>query len=329
MGAAATGSVAGVTLPVTAALLLYHWGTLSGRLDARRWLNRAGRRRPAVAAVLAAVPGCAGGIAVSRLYAAGVVDRASLLAAHLATSGDASFVLLVGRPTVAVALFAFALVLGGTVGVLQWPRPMAVAADGDEPPTAGGTRPDGSPLLTVAWYATTIATGLLAAWRAAPALTGATAWLAIAASAALYRLRPAGALPVRGRWKTVARAAVAAATDAAEITVWVALADTLFELAQGYAAGTLRALLSGDRVAVAVAAALIGAIPGCGPQIFLARLFTSGNLPLAAIVANTVGQHGDAIFPLLARTRRTALWVTCVQAGIAVAVALAASQLLR
>jgi hypothetical protein len=339
LGEAASGTVVGVTLPVAAALFLYEWGALSGAFDAARWLRRAGRWQPALAAVLAAIPGCAGSIAVSRLFVDGVVDRASLLAAHLATSGDASFVLLVGRPVTALLLFAFALALAAAVGVAAFgrlgsaglPAPVAGGEDraedelGQVAADARGVAGVALGAAAPAWYLLVALTGLLAAAGRPTALAAAAA---IAASLALLRLGPPEIRRPAGRRGTLLGAAALTARDAAEITLWVAVADVAFEFAHAYAGGPLQALATGDLLPVAVLAGLIGAIPGCGPQIFLARLFTAGSLPLAAIAANTVGQHGDAIFPLLARDRRAAVWVTAVQAGVAVAVAVLAVRLL-
>jgi len=65
-------------------------------------------------------------------------------------------------------------------------------------------------------------------------------------------------------------------------------------------------------------------IPGCGPQIFLARLYTAGSLPFAAILANSVSQHGDSIFPLLARRRGQAVRVTLTSTALALVVGLVA-----
>jgi hypothetical protein len=104
-------------------------------------------------------------------------------------------------------------------------------------------------------------------------------------------------------------------------------ADLAFEMGRGFAAGPLHDGLQAGVLAVTVAAALVGAIPGCGPQIFLARLFIAGGLPLPAAVANTVGQHGDAIFPLLARNRKAALGVTALQAALAIAIGVVATRL--
>jgi hypothetical protein len=67
-------------------------------------------------------------------------------------------------------------------------------------------------------------------------------------------------------------------------------------------------------LAAVIVGVLIGLIPGCGPQIIYVTLFVKGWLPFAAVVANAISQDGDALFPLLAMDRRSAIWATVITA---------------
>ena len=60
-------------------------------------------------------------------------------------------------------------------------------------------------------------------------------------------------------------------------------------------------------VLIGVAVALV---PGCGVQIAFTGLYAAGALPLPALMANAVAQDGDALLPMLAQDRRTALVTT-------------------
>ncbi|WP_282957001.1 putative manganese transporter [Keratinibaculum paraultunense] len=55
---------------------------------------------------------------------------------------------------------------------------------------------------------------------------------------------------------------------------------------------------------------LVGIIPGCGPQIIFVTLYTKGLIPFAALLANAISQDGDALFPLIAIDKKSALWAT-------------------
>jgi hypothetical protein len=62
-------------------------------------------------------------------------------------------------------------------------------------------------------------------------------------------------------------------------------------------------------VLIAVAVALI---PGCGTQIAFTGLYATGALPFPALLANAVAQDGDALLPVLAHDRRTAVVTTAL-----------------
>lgn len=58
--------------------------------------------------------------------------------------------------------------------------------------------------------------------------------------------------------------------------------------------------------------ALLGLIPGCGVQILLMSFYLKGHLPLGAVIANSISQDGDALFPIIALDKKSALWATII-----------------
>ncbi len=58
--------------------------------------------------------------------------------------------------------------------------------------------------------------------------------------------------------------------------------------------------------------ALLGLIPGCGVQILLMSFYLKGHLPLGAVIANSISQDGDALFPIIAMDKKSALWATII-----------------
>lgn len=58
--------------------------------------------------------------------------------------------------------------------------------------------------------------------------------------------------------------------------------------------------------------AIMGALPGCGVQIIVMSFYLKGSLPFAALVANTISQDGDALFPLIAMNKKAAIWSTLI-----------------
>ena len=52
---------------------------------------------------------------------------------------------------------------------------------------------------------------------------------------------------------------------------------------------------------------LVGFIPGCGPTIIFANLFTAGMIPVSAMTTAAIGQDGDVAMPLLASSKTSFL----------------------
>lgn len=374
IGRSAVDTVTTVTIPVAVLLWLLAWLEASGRLEPRRFLAGTGWRQTVYGAGLAAIPGCAGGIAVSKMYVEGLVAPAALWAAHIATAGDASFVLLVGRPLTAIGIFAFLFVLGSICGVVLIARRRAAPAEAVRPLVGGeaavegpdddeeGEELAGVPRLYLAWVVAVVAAVLAAivanaAGAVVSDIAGVLAVLAVVASIGVQRgwvlghasaeaevvvaaaavaggggedPPPAAAVEVaatgriRRGAEVVYTAIRTAVKDASEITLWVAVADLAFYAVQHIWGPQVKVWMDGAVLPVTLIAIIVGMIPGCGPQIFLARLFTAGSLPFPAILANSVSQHGDSIFPLLGRRRGQAMRVTLSSTVLALVVGLIA-----
>ena len=97
------------------------------------------------------------------------------------------------------------------------------------------------------------------------------------------------------------------AQDTAFVCVWVFVAYFVYELFVLFVGG--EAVVSSWMMATGflsvIMGAVIGLIPGCGPQIIFVSLYGKGLLPFAALLSNAISQDGDALFPLLAIDRRS------------------------
>lgn len=102
------------------------------------------------------------------------------------------------------------------------------------------------------------------------------------------------------------------AEETAFVISWVFAAFLLYEVGLEIAGGeeVLINFMSRSGFLVVIIAILIGLIPGCGPQIVLATLYISGVIPFSALIANAICNDGDALFPLLAINKKSAIWVT-------------------
>lgn len=108
------------------------------------------------------------------------------------------------------------------------------------------------------------------------------------------------------------------AQETAFVATWVFFAYFAYEIfililgSGNYLAGEslITSFLSKTGLMAVIMGALIGIIPGCGPQIIFVTLYTRGMIPFAALLANAISQDGDALFPLIAIDKRSAIWAT-------------------
>ena len=104
---------------------------------------------------------------------------------------------------------------------------------------------------------------------------------------------------------------VHAASETAFVTFWVVMAYLIFEFGM-ILSGISEADLSdhGAGAGAVAFAALVGLVPGCGPQIIAISAYVEGIISFPALVANAISQDGDALFPLLVRHKVASIWAT-------------------
>ncbi|RJX42770.1 hypothetical protein DM826_08740 [Halonotius aquaticus] len=98
-----------------------------------------------------------------------------------------------------------------------------------------------------------------------------------------------------------------AAMETSFVTVWVLVAYLLYEYPVAFFEIDIAAVAAAAGVFAPVGGALLGLIPGCGPQIVLAGAYAQGGIPFSALAANAISQDGDALFPLIAIDKKAAI----------------------
>ena len=97
-----------------------------------------------------------------------------------------------------------------------------------------------------------------------------------------------------------------AAMETSFVTVWVLVAYLLYEYPVALFDLNVAAIAAAAGVLAPIAGAVVGLIPGCGPQIVLAGAYAQGGIPFSALAANAISQDGDALFPLIAIDKKAA-----------------------
>jgi hypothetical protein len=321
-----------------------------------RWLQAGTHRGPLAGAALGAVPGCGGAIVVLPLYLRGEVSYGTVIATLTATMGDSSFVLLAADPRLGILVHGGLLVVGTVTGAIVdklgiaprgRPDPTVAAATlavTSPPSTVGAAaaplgitgRPQvhrvpygaiGFWMLTLAAFVVAVPTVLQLVEPARfdvgrlPTTTilgllGAGASVVITLATRVGAHLEHASRPVADRPREVL---VETATETARIATWVVVAFVGYEVVVATTGLDIAALPSIGMLGV-LAGALLGLLPGCGPQLVLTGLWAQGALPLSVLAANALSQDGDALIPLLAADRRAAVLasVITVVPGLAV-----------
>jgi hypothetical protein len=316
-----------------------------------RWLQAGAHRGPLAGAVLGAVPGCGGALVVVPLYLRGEVSYGTVIATLTATMGDSSFVLLAADPRLAVVVHGGLLVVGAATGAIvdrlgiapqTRPDPAVAVAGAERAMTASPASTVGAaaaPLgITARPQVRAVPWGAIGFWVltltafvvAVPTvlqlvdpsrfdvaglptttiigLVGATTCVVITLATRLGAHLDHAARPPAERPREVL---VETATETARIATWVVVAFVGYEVVVA-ATGVDIATLPSIGLLGVVAGALLGLIPGCGPQLVLTGLWAQGALPLSVLAANALSQDGDALIPLLAVDRPAAVLASIV-----------------
>jgi hypothetical protein len=296
-------------------------------LAAGRW------RQYALAAILGAVPGCLGSFVVVSLYAHRRLSIGAVVAAMVATMGDATFVLLAMAPGTALYLIPVLGLLGILAGRLTdlilpgWSAsppdceacelpiheqethrawvPMSKLLDQWRPPSPHRA------ILTVvvALFALALISGQVGPkdwdWIRVTLLVVAGVGLFVALTVSDHFLDD-------HLWTHVLKAHVP------RIFLWTLGALAAIHLAEHFV--DVEGFVRGNRWIVLLVAVAVALIPDSGTHMIFVTLFAGGKLPLSVLVANSIVQDGHGMIPLLAHSRRDFLVVKLINAIVGAAV---------
>lgn len=314
------------------ALTLLVFYTLERRLrvNTAELLKRHEKWQVPIAAMVGALPGCGGAIIVITQYVLGRIGFGSMVAVLTSTMGDAAFLLLARAPETAVLVMLLSIAAGTVTGWIverchgkNFMR--KTLSDWKSFRIRCGEVVGYSRTVYILWYGLLIpgiVFGIAGAFQAdADQWFGGAAvtrWVGMTGAFACLVIW--AALPDKGisiinlaahpACRTHVKMPSRVIFETGFITTWVIAAFLVFELgvyAMGFDLGTLFDVAAPF---VPLIAALIGFIPGCGPQIIVTTLYLNGVVPFSAQIANAISNDGDALFPAIALAPRTALLAT-------------------
>jgi hypothetical protein len=302
-----------------------HWT----KTDVAVFLDRHRTWQVPIAAVLGALPGCGGAVAVVTQYVRGTISFGAVVAVLSATMGDAAFLLLAAQPLTGVSVFA----LGAVVGIISGyvinathsPDFMRVARPDVDycPPQPGSNRLN--PLRPI-WLLLIVPGFVLGVLDLMTVDTDAL-FGPLAAYGPTQILGVTGALLAFAMWTLdpnlrfdpgVSRGSgptVRTVDTTNFVIVWVIVGFLVYELGVHFTGVDLAAVFATWAPLVPLLAVVIGFLPGCGPQIVVTTLYISGAMPLSGQLGNAISNDGDALFPALAIAPKAAA-VATIYSGI-------------
>ena len=335
-----------VTVFVAVMVLLFSWlqYATSGRFV--EYIQSHKKLQPVIGALMGLTPGCGGAIIMMPMYARGYVTYGTVVATLIATLGDSAFVLIGAAvadssfiaPMIAVHVISFIVgVLWGYIVDMTGTTPskpmgkfgpkvgedLVPESDDDTSLLEDLPRevPEGigykilhqgylfwwgveyelklayNP-LTIDGFITWI--GLLGTTLSVVLFFAQKNWFADDTEAT-----------IGDKLHSMRETMVHAASETAFVTFWVMIAYLAFEFTMLFSGISEQDMARhGDGFIAVVIAAIIGLIPGCGPQIIAITAYTKEMISFPALAANAISQDGDALFPLLVRHKAASLWAT-------------------
>ncbi len=304
-----------VTVFVAATLLIFFSLEHFYKIDIGILMRKGDIWQVPMASLLGALPGCGGAVVVITAFARGNIRLGAMVAALIATMGDAAFLLLAKEPTtylklMSISIFA-AVISGWTVDKFHRGELYSSEIKNFEKIGIGKLRVRDK--LFMFFAAPGLFLGILQLAQidvnnfgilvTVFGLTG--AFLSIS----IWVLSPISAVS-----SSKDHPFTRSSEETSFVTVWVIAGFLAYEYSYAFFGLDLEVLAEAAWVFLPILAVLVGFIPGCGPQVLVTTLYLNGIIPFAALIGNAISNDGDALFPAIALTPRMAVVATLYSA---------------
>jgi hypothetical protein len=281
-------------------------------------------------AFLGVIPGCGGAIMVMSLYTRGVVSFGSVLAALIATMGDAAFLLIASKPQAALIILPVTFITGIVFGYIVKPFTKNFFNKISLKKNLNENLPKNriSKNFYSFWLICLvpgICLGLLNAFQIEISfyIFGIDLIHTFSFFLAMYCILLWVFNPLTDiQMASIHESSLRRVTDiTCFVTVWVIVAFVAYELIDLSTNGLIFESLKYFGPFIPLIAIIIGFIPGCGPQIMITSMYVSGQIPMSAQIGNSISNDGDALFPAIAISAKAAIMATLYSAIPAIFIA--------
>ncbi|MFL2941043.1 MAG: putative manganese transporter [Candidatus Poseidoniales archaeon] len=304
-----------VTVFVAATLLLFFSLEHFYKIDIGVLMKKGDIWQVPMASVLGALPGCGGAVVVITAFARGNIRLGAMVAALIATMGDAAFLLLAKEPItyltlISISIFA-AVITGWTVDRFHQGELYSSEIKHFEKVGIGRLRVRDK--LFMAFATPGLFLGILQLAQVDINNFGIfitiLGLLGAFLSISVWVLSPINAVS-----SSEDHPFTRSTEESSFVTVWVIAGFLAYEYAYAFFGLDLAVLAEAAWIFLPILAVLVGFIPGCGPQVLVTTLYLNGIIPFAALIGNAISNDGDALFPAIALTPRMAVIATLYSA---------------
>ena len=281
-------------------------------------------------AFLGVIPGCGGAIMVMSLYTRGVVSFGSVLAALIATMGDAAFLLIASKPQAALIILPITFLTGIIFGYIVKPftknfiNKISLKKDLNKN-LPKNKIPKNFYSFWLLCLIPGIILGVLNAFQVEISfyifgidLIHSFSFVLAMYCILLWVFNPLTDIQMASIHENSLRRV---ADTTCFVTVWVIIAFVTYELIDLSTKGLIFDSLKYFGPFIPLMAIIIGFIPGCGPQIMITSMYVSGQIPMSAQIGNSISNDGDALFPAIAISAKAAIIATLYSAIPAIFIA--------
>ena len=281
-------------------------------------------------AFLGVIPGCGGAIMVMSLYTRGVVSFGSVLAALIATMGDAAFLLIASKPQAALIILPITFLTGIIFGYIVKPftknfiNKISLKKDLNKN-LPKNKIPKNFYSFWLICLIPGIILGVLNAFQVEISfyifgidLIHSFSFVLAMYCILLWVFNPLTDIQMASIHENSLRRV---ADTTCFVTVWVIIAFVTYELIDLSTKGLIFDSLKYFGPFIPLMAIIIGFIPGCGPQIMITSMYVSGQIPMSAQIGNSISNDGDALFPAIAISPKAAIIATLYSAIPAIFIA--------
>lgn len=300
-----------VTVFVAATLLLFFSLEHFYKIDIGILMKKGDTWQVPMASLLGALPGCGGAVVVITAFARGNIRLGAMVAALIATMGDAAFLLLAKEPTTYLKLMSisiFAAVISGWT-VDRFHRGELYSSEIKHFEKIGIGKLRTRDKLFMAFAAPGLFLGILQLAQVDinnfGILVTILGLLGAFLSISVWVLSPINAVS-----SSDDHPFTRSSEETSFVTVWVIAGFLAYEYAYAFFGLDLEVLAEAAWIFLPILAILVGFIPGCGPQVLVTTLYLNGIIPFAALIGNAISNDGDALFPAIALTPRMAVIAT-------------------